>query len=411
MVKNFFLYISLLIMLSSCYCFPQDDIAKRKTELQNIREEILNLENEINQQTKEEKRSYAVIEKYNKQSFLLNKLISKLRREEKIKQNEIAENEQSIIELEEQIKLLQKNYSKYVVAAYKYGSTNELVAIFDSESLQQAMIRLKYLKSFSEKREKDLRKFEESKEELVALKKKLERERREKELLTVEKEKEEAGLEKKLSEKQKVLGTTKSNKAELKKELDAKKNAEVQIQNLIAKLVEEAERKRKEEELARIKKTGGANIKSETSGYDIDLDTSGFESFSNLRGKLNWPVSRGKIIRKFGENRNSKLKTVTLNYGVDIKASGDLSVKSVAGGVISAIDYVTGYGSVIIVTHKEDYRTVYSHLSEIYVGEGDRVKAGSLLAKVGESLEGYILHFEIWDSRVNQNPELWFAKK
>jgi septal ring factor EnvC (AmiA/AmiB activator) len=414
MVKNFFLYISLLIILSSCYSFPQDDIAKRKTELQNIREEILNLENEINQQTKEEKRSYTAIEKYNKQSFLLNKLISKLRREEKIKQNEIVENEQSIIELEEQIKLLQKNYSKYVVTAYKYGGTDELVAIFDSESLQQAMIRLKYLKSFSEKREKDLRKFEESKKELVALKQKLERERKEKELLTLEKMKEEAGLEKKLSEKQKVLKTIKSNKTELKKELDAKKSAEGQIQNLIAKLVEEAERKRKEEELARIKKTGditGSNVKNETSGYDIDLNTSGFESFSNLRGKLNWPVSRGKIIRKFGENRNSTLKTVTLNYGVDIKASGDLSVKSVAGGVISAIDYVPGYGSVIIVTHKEDYRTVYSHLSEIYVSEGDRVKAGSLIAKVGESLEGYILHFEIWDSRVNQNPELWFAKR
>jgi len=100
-----------------------------------------------------------------------------------------------------------------------------------------------------------------------------------------------------------------------------------------------------------------------------------------------------------------------LNYGVDIKSSGDLSVKSVAGGVISAIDYIPGYGSVIIISHKEDYRTVYSHLSEIFVNEGDKVKAGSVIAKVGESLEGYILHFEIWNSRVNQNPEKWFAKR
>jgi murein DD-endopeptidase MepM/ murein hydrolase activator NlpD len=100
-----------------------------------------------------------------------------------------------------------------------------------------------------------------------------------------------------------------------------------------------------------------------------------------------------------------------MNYGVDIKASGDLSVKCVAGGVVSVIDYIPGYGSVIIVTHKGDFRTVYSHLSEIYVNEGDKVKAGSLLAKVGESLEGNILHFEIWNSRKNQNPEQWLAKK
>ncbi len=194
--------------------------------------------------------------------------------------------------------------------------------------------------------------------------------------------------------KQRVLKKIKNNKTELKKELNAKKDSESQIKNLIAKLIEE-ERKRKEEELARLNKgsnnkTNSGNISSP--GYDIDLSTDNFESFASLKGKLNWPV-HGKIIGEFGENRNRKLNTVTLNYGVDIKASKDLSVKAVAEGVVSVIDFIAGYGSVIIVSHKDDYRTVYSHLSEIYVNEGDKVKTGSLIAKVGESLEGYVLHF------------------
>ena len=54
---------------------------------------------------------------------------------------------------------------------------------------------------------------------------------------------------------------------------------------------------------------------------------------------------------------------------------------------------------------------MYSHLDEIYVKEGDKLKTGNLIAKVGESLEGDILHFEIWNSRKNQNPELWLAKR
>jgi murein DD-endopeptidase MepM/ murein hydrolase activator NlpD len=66
---------------------------------------------------------------------------------------------------------------------------------------------------------------------------------------------------------------------------------------------------------------------------------------------------------------------------------------------------------VIIISHKENFRTVYGHLSEIYVSEGDRVKGGSVLAKVDESIGGEILHFEIWQSRDKQNPELWLAKK
>ena len=414
MVKNLPVYISLLIILFTGFSFlQQEDITKRKTELQNIRDEIQKLESEIKQQTKKEKASYSAIENYNKQNFMLNKLIAKLRKEEKIKQDAIGENRKNINELEDQIELLQKNYSKYVVAVYKYSKMDELAGVFDSESLQQAMIRIKYLQSFSERRQNDLKKFEKGKEDLIVLRQKLEKEREEKRLLTIEKKKEEAGLKEKLAVKQKVLKKIKNNKTELKKELNTKKNSEAQIQNLIAKLVEEAEKKRKEEELARLNGESGNETNSNTeniSGYDIDLNTANFESFSSLRGNLNWPI-RGRIIRKFGENRNSKLNTVTLNYGVDIKSSGDLSVKSVAGGVISAIDYIPGYGSVIIISHKEDYRTVYSHLSEIYVNEGDKVKAGSVIAKVGESLEGYILHFEIWNSRVNQNPEKWFAKR
>jgi len=130
-----------------------------------------------------------------------------------------------------------------------------------------------------------------------------------------------------------------------------------------------------------------------------------------LKGKLNWPIQHGKIIRKFGENVNNNLNTITLNYGVDIKATSDLNVKAVAEGVVSAIDWIPGYGSVVIVTHKGDYRTVYSHLSDLYVSEGDKVRMGNVIAKVGESLEGNVLHFEIWNSRNNQNPEVWLVKK
>jgi len=412
MVKSLLTYTLLLLIIFSGFSFSQDDITKRKTELENIRDEISNLETQIKNQTKKEKQSYAAIENYNKQSFLLNKLIVKLRSEEKAKQNEITENQKSINELEKQIKQLQENYSKYVVAVYKYSKMDELAGVFDSESLHQAMVRIKYLQSFSERRENDLKEFEKSKEELVILRKKLEKEVKEKKLLTEEKKKEEAGLEEKLVAGKKILKKIRNNKTELKKELSTKKNSETQIKNLIARLVEE-ERKRKEEELARLNKESGNKTNTSdisSSGYDIDLNTGSFESFASLRGKLNWPI-HGQIIGKFGENRNRKLNTVTLNYGVDIKASKDLSVKAVGEGVVSALDYIPGYGSVIIITHKDDFRTVYSHLSEIYVNEGDKVNTGNVIAKVGESLEGYILHFEIWNSRDNQNPELWFARR
>ncbi|MCZ7613541.1 MAG: M23 family metallopeptidase [Ignavibacteriaceae bacterium] len=65
----------------------------------------------------------------------------------------------------------------------------------------------------------------------------------------------------------------------------------------------------------------------------------------------------------------------------------------------------------IIVSHKNDYRTVYGHVSEIFVSEGDKVKSGSVIALVDEGIDGYVLHFEIWKGRDKQNPELWLGKK
>ena len=254
----------------------------------------------------------------------------------------------------------------------------------------------------------------------------MEKEKEEKLALTKSKLDEEKNLNIKRVERKKILKAIRHDKTSLKNELLAKKSAEIRIQNLISKLIEAAEKRRRaeEERLAKAKlvRKGEDKLLASKSNetlptlnnegsYDVNLSTKGFSSFSALRGRLRWPVERGKIYRKFGENTNQRLQTVTLNYGIDIKTTSDADVRAVAEGVVSAIDWLPGYGSVIIITHKGDYRTVYSHLSNIFVKEGDKVKLGTVIGRVGESLEGDILHFEIWNSRNKQNPENWLAKK
>ncbi len=416
----------LIILLTAGNLFPQEEEIKvHQGQLSSIKDEIINLETELKSKTRKEKESFSAIENYNRQSFLLNKLIGTYRTEESLKENQITGSEQKIKQLEDDIKLLEDNYARYIKAIYKHGQPNELEMIVNSASVQQALLRFKYLEKFSEQRTRDIGKLKESKQELMAAREILKKEKEEKAKLAAEKEKEKSSLLTKLDERKKILNVIKHDKSELKKDIDAKKQAEIKIRNMITNLIAEAERKKKEEadRLAREKLKGDVSpgnnipeIKSEnndveSTSYDINLSTSGFASFSTLKGRLNWPVSNGKIVRKYGENKNSKTNTIMLNYGVDIAASKDINVKVVSEGVISAIDWIPGYGSVIIVTHKGDYRTVYSHLSEIYVNEGDKVKPGNVIAQIGESIEGKILHFEIWNSRENQNPEIWLAKK
>lgn len=416
MVKARFTYlITLIVFFTVSFTFPQQKkIDEKKNELSEIKKQINDLELQVGQKSRKEKDTYSTLQNYNQQNFLLNKLINKLKQEENQKEKEIRKSKNEITSLEKEIKSLKENYSKYVVSIYKYGTPEELEMLVNSDSFQQALLRFKYLQKFTERREADLENLKENIKKLNNLKARLERERNEKQQLAEEKEAEEKDLSVKMDESKKILLAIKHDKAELKNEINAKKGAEDKIKNLIAKLIEEEKRKREENE--RLAKAGANKVETNESitnesSYDVDLSTNNFSSFSALKGKLNWPVRKADIVRNFGENRNRKLNTVTLNYGIDMKVYNDMNVKAVADGVVSAIDWIPGYGSVVIVTHKGDYRTVYSHLGDIFVNEGDKLKTGSLIGKVGESLEGNILHFEIWNSRDHQNPAVWLAGK
>jgi len=416
MVKTRFTYlITVIVFLAGSLAFSQQKkIDEKKNELTEIKKQINDLEKQVNRKTRKEKDTYSTLANYNQQNFLLNKLINKLKKEERQKEKEIVKSKSEISSLEKEIKTLKENYSKYVVSIYKYGTPEELEMLINSKSFQQALLRFKYLQKFTERRKTDLEDLKANIAKLNKLKARLEKEKREKKLLAREKEAEEKDLSAKMKESNKILAAIKHDKRELKNEIEAKKGAEDKIKNLIANLIEKENRRR--EEAARLanananKEKNNESISNESS-YDVDLSTNNFSSFSALKGKLNWPVRKATIIRKFGQNKNKKLNTVTLNYGVDMKVYNDMDVKAVADGVVSAIDWIPGYGSVVIVTHKGDFRTVYSHLGDIFVNEGDKLKTGSLIGKVGESLEGNILHFEIWNARDHKNPSVWLAKK
>ena len=412
--KYLILFFSLIIE-----CFPQNgDILQKESELSSLKSEIKNLEQELASKSAAERKSFESIENLNKQNYIINKILGELRSEIKLKENEINRIENNITLIESEITKLKDNYARYVTAIYKKGKYNELESLINSESLQQALMRTYYLQVFSRQREKNLIKLNNKKSELAEAKSLLEKEKNEKFLLAKTKDDEQKILTEKLNDRKVIFNSIKKKKSELNKIITAKKEAQKKIENLIAKLIEEEERRKQELALEQNEMIASSEIsseknkiKEENKSFDYDLNTASFSSFAEQKGKMIWPLHKGKIIRKFGENKNKSLKTVTLNYGVDIKADKDKNVRSVAEGVIAALDWLPGYGNVVIVSHKDGYRTVYSHLSEIFVSEGDKVKVGSVLAIVDEGLDGYVLHFEIWKARDKQNPELWLTKK
>jgi len=132
--------------------------------------------------------------------------------------------------------------------------------------------------------------------------------------------------------------------------------------------------------------------------------------FARARKQLDWPVE-GSVVGRFGPERHPRFGTTTLNNGIDIAATVGTAVRSVARGRVDfTSDDFAAFGQVIVLNHGNGYYTLYGHLSEILVRQGQDVTAGQTIGRVGDSgtsLKGTVLHFEVRNGASALDPEDW----
>ena len=112
--------------------------------------------------------------------------------------------------------------------------------------------------------------------------------------------------------------------------------------------------------------------------------------------KFDWPV-RGVISSPFGNRTHPILKRKILHAGIDIASPNGTPVKTAAPGEVIYNGWLRGYGRVVVIDHGRGFSTLYAHLSASLVQEGQIVKAGANIARVGRTgnVTGYHLHFEV----------------
>ncbi len=94
------------------------------------------------------------------------------------------------------------------------------------------------------------------------------------------------------------------------------------------------------------------------------------------------------------------------HMAVDIRAKIGTWVGAAADGVVVFAGWDENLGYYIKIQHKDGYSTIYGHLSKIYVRPYQKVFAGKLIAKTGNSgrTTGPHLHFAIYKNGVALNP-------
>jgi len=115
-----------------------------------------------------------------------------------------------------------------------------------------------------------------------------------------------------------------------------------------------------------------------------------------------WPVE-GQVTGSFGERIDPFNGEGAFHSGVDIGSNYGHQVIAPADGVVTFVDFLGGYGKVIMLDHGHGISTRYGHLSGFAATPGQHVHRGDVIGYVGASgrSTGPHLHYEV---RINDTP-------
>jgi murein DD-endopeptidase MepM/ murein hydrolase activator NlpD len=117
-------------------------------------------------------------------------------------------------------------------------------------------------------------------------------------------------------------------------------------------------------------------------------------------GEFGLPMDRPVVTSAFGQRVHPIWRVRTLHAGVDYVGAVTTSgapANAVANGIIVSVDSRVAYGTTVVVDHGGRIASVYAHLSDVAVSEGDVVIRGQRLGSVGSTgfSTGAHLHYEL----------------
>ena len=205
-----------------------------------------------------------------------------------------------------------------------------------------------------------------------------------------------------LKKQQDLTSTQKKAKA-IRKEIDELNKSARALDDLLARF----ERQRKEAANKKAKENASAKKTPtvQTSIAKIDVP----------KHSLPWPV-KGQVLSKFGKEYRQDLNTWIFRDGIKIAAHNAEPVKCVADGEVIYAGPFRSYGNVVIVEHGKGFFSIYGFLSKIEAAVGDKLLAGNVLGLAGVDTQQssgtgkYAVYFETRQGTTAVDPLDWLEK-
>ena len=325
-------------------------------------------------------------------------LISALEQELKLIENEIAGTSSEIEKLKKENELNREEYARLIYYAFRNHTDYEnLMYILAASSISQSYQRYKYLRYIGEYRKKKAAEIEALVEELDRKGQELLSLKEEKLEILEEKDAEQKRLISEKGEQSRLLEDLVQKERRLKAEIEEKEKIARELETRIRAIIEEEARKASSSSIY-----AALTPEQELLGND----------FRKNRGKLPWPVEKGIVTTGYGDNEVPGLRGSTVkNNGIDINSEPGTEVRAVFEGEVTKVVAIKGLNYVVLIRHGA-YLTVYANLVDVRVKTGDKVLTKETIGKAFTDTEENVslMHFELWQEKTLQNPELWLSK-
>lgn len=389
-----------LVILIASAAFGQKTKAQLQKEKQQNLQKIKEVEKILSETTTKKKNSLGELTALNQRIREQEGLIGSIKGEITFLNKEIAENNDFISSLEGDLKDLKAEYASMLFAAQKANnSATRLTFLFSANSFEQMMMRLRYMRQYSEKRKTQAEAIVAVQGELAGQVRRIEKQKTEKNVLLTEEVTENQNLTGLKKKQNTLVKSLEKEEKSLKRDLDDTKKALAALDKKINEIIRE--------ELERAEREAREAAKSKSVPSSTAATAALSSSFEENKNKFPWPV-KGFVSLGFGRQKHPLLKNIYVeNNGINIQTTQDEKVKSIFQGEVRAVAFIPPLGNSVIITHGE-YFTVYSGLREVYVKKGQKVTVSQEIGLVLSNSEGISeLRFQIRKNTTPLDPQLW----
>jgi len=341
------------------------------------------------------------VEDLDQQIKVRSDIIKVTNRQANLLTQEINENLNKMENLRDELKVLKDDYAVMIQKSYKSKSgQSKIMFLLSSENFKQAYKRMQYMKQYANYRKKQGEQIKERTVLLQQVNTDLIQQKKDKEILIAENRIAKKKLDKEKETQDALIAQVrkKSNvyAVQIKKNQQETDRIDRQIDKIIADAI-----------AASNVKAGKAKTNK---GFALTPEEKNLAAnFASNKGRLIWPVERGRVSRRFGTSRHPTLPNITTySSGVEIETSPSEPVRAIFKGEVLKIQDISGSNLAVYIKHG-DYITVYYNIKKITVKVGDKVDFKESIGEVGlNAFNGKtILKFLVRKNNTKLDPADW----